>query len=87
MAVVEHWENGVACCSQRNRFFEGDELEALEVGKTPFKIIAKNLRNEDGELIEATQHPMMKFSFECETPLEDETILRKERAEKERVII
>ena len=87
MAVVEHWENGVAYCSQRNRFFEGDELEALEVGKMPFKIIAKNLRNEDGELIEATQHPMMKFSFECETPLEDETILRKERAEKERVII
>ncbi len=87
MAVVEHWENGVAYCSQRNRFFEGDELEALEVGKMPFKIIAKSLRNEDGELIEATQHPMMKFSFECETPLEDETILRKERAEKERVII
>ncbi len=87
MAIVKHWENGVAYCSQRNRFFEGDELEALEVGKIPFRIIAKNLRNAEGEAIEATQHPMMDFSFECETPLEDETILRKEREEKERVII
>ena len=87
MAIVKHWENGVAYCSQRNRFFEGDELEALEVGKAPFKVVAKNLRNAEGEVIEATQHPMMDFSFECETPLEDETILRKERAEKERVII
>lgn len=87
MAIVKHWENGIAYCSQRNRFFEGDELEALEVGKAPFKIIAKGLRNAEGEAIEATQHPMMDFTFECETPLEDETILRKERAEKERVII
>ena len=39
------------------------------------------IRNAEGEAIEATQHPMMDFSFECETPLEDETILRKERAE------
>ncbi len=87
MAIVKHWENGTAYCSQRNRFFEGDELEALEVGKAPFKIIANGLRNAEGEAIEATQHPMMDFTFECETPLEDETILRKERAEKERVII
>ncbi len=87
MAIVRHWENGVAYCSQRNRFFEGDELEALEVGKAPFKVVAKNLKNAEGEAIEATQHPMMDFSFECDIPLEDETILRKERAEKERVII
>lgn len=87
MAIVRRWENGVAYCSQRNRFFEGDELEALEVGKAPFRVVAKNLRNSEGKTIEATQHPMMDFSFECDIPLEDETILRKVRAEKERVII
>lgn len=87
MAIVKHWENGVAYCSQRNRFFEGDELEALETDKAPFSVVAKGLRNAEGEAIEATQHPMMDFSFECETPLQDETILRKARAEKERVII
>ncbi len=87
MAIVKHWENGVAYCSQRNRFFEGDELEALETDKPPFKVIAKNLKNAAGEIIEATQHPMMDFSFECETPLQDDTILRKQRDENKRVII
>ncbi len=87
MAVVEKWENGVAYCSQRNRFFEGDELEAMVKGDKPFKVVAKGLKNEDDEEIEATNHPMMKFSFLCDTPLEEETILRKEREEAERVII
>ena len=87
MAIVEKWEDGVAYCSQRNRFFEGDELEAMVKGDRPFKVIAKGLRNENGEEIEATNHPMMKFTFLCDTPLEEETILRKEREEAERVII
>lgn len=87
MAIVKHWENGIAYCSQRNRFFEGDELEALETDKPPFKVIAKELKNANGEAIQATQHPMMEFSFKCDIPLQDDTILRKERAEKERVII
>ena len=87
MAVVEKWENGVAFCTQRNRFFEGDELEVLESGRTPFRLTAKDLRNADNEPIEATNHPMMKFSFSCEEPLESGAILRKEREEAQRVII
>lgn len=87
MAVVDKWKDGIAYCSQRNRFFEGDELEAMTVSEKPFKVIAKNLKNENGEAIEATSHPMMKFTFECPVTLEDETILRKERPEAQRVII
>ena len=87
MAIVKYWKDGIAYCSQRNRFFEGDELEAMFVGEKPFKVIAKNLKNADGEAIEATNHPMMDFTFECDIPLEDETILRKERGECARVII
>ena len=87
MAIVKYWKDGIAYCSQRNRFFEGDELEAMFVGKEPFKVVAKNLKNADGETIEATNHPMMDFTFECDIPLEDETILRKDRGENARVII
>ena len=87
MAVVEKWENGVAFCTQRNRFFEGDELEVLESSRKPFRLTAKDLRNADNEPIEATNHPMMKFSFSCEEPLESGAILRKEREEAQRVII
>ena len=87
MAVVEKWENGVAFCTQRNRFFEGDELEVLESDKPPFRLTAKRLKNAEGEPIESTNHPMMKFSFLCETPLENGAILRREREDNMRVII
>ena len=87
MAVVEKWEKGVAYCSQRNRFFEGDELECMVAGKKPFTVKALNLRDAEGGAIDSTRHPMMNFTFECETPLESQTLLRKQRLEKERVII
>lgn len=86
VAVVEQWKDGRAYCVQRNRFFEGDELEALTAGKKPTIIKASKLQNEKGEPIEATNHAMMKFSFECEK-LENGTLLRKERPENNRVII
>ena len=87
MAVVDKWEDGIAYCTQRNRFFDGEEIEVMPVGEKPFNVIAKNLRNADGERIESANHAMMKFSFECDSVLEKDTILRKERAEKSRVII
>ncbi len=87
VAVVDEWKDGIAYCTQRNRFFQGDVLEALEVHKAPFSVVVKDLKNADGEAIESTNHAMMKFSFACETPLEDGTILRKEREEDKRVII
>ncbi len=87
VAVVDRYENGVAYCTQRNRFFVDEELEVMPVGQKPYVVTAKNLKNADGELIESTNHAMMKFSFECDIPLEKDTILRKEREEKARVII
>ena len=87
MAIVEKWEHNTAYCVQRNRFFNDDELEAMPVGKKPYLVRATNLKNQDGEPIESTNHPLMKFSFDCETELEPGTILRKERPEGARVII
>ncbi|MBQ3136181.1 MAG: U32 family peptidase [Clostridia bacterium] len=87
VAVVDRYENGIVYCTQRNRFFVDEELEVMPVGKKPFAVKAVNLKNADGERIESTNHAMMKFSFECDIPIESETILRKERKEKSRVII
>ena len=87
VAVVDKFENGVAYCTQRNRFFDGDELEAMKVGKSPERVVARNLKNDKGEIIEATNHPMMKFTFESEIILEQGDVLRKERPENQRVII
>ena len=87
VGVVDSYDNGVAYCTQRNRFFADEELEVMPVGKKPFKISVKNLRNADGELIESANHAMMRFMFDSEIPLEKNMILRKERDEKLRVII
>lgn len=87
VGIVDKWQDNVVYCTQRNRFFEGDELEVMRAGKPPVMVTAVNLKNELGEKIEATNHPMMKFSFESEIPLEEGAFLRKQRAEADRVII
>ena len=87
VAVVDEWKDGVAYCTQRNRFFEGDVLEALETNKAPFEVKVTQLKDDQGESIESTNHAMMKFTFSYPEALEEGTILRKERDEDKRVII
>ncbi|MBR6568170.1 MAG: U32 family peptidase [Clostridia bacterium] len=87
VAVVDRYYDGRAYCTQRNRFFSGEELEVMPVGDKPFKVIAADLRNAEGDEIESANHAMMKFSFESDVPLEEGMILRKEREDKSRVII
>lgn len=87
VAVVESYENGVAYCRQRNRFFKGDEIEVMTPGKKPQKIVVDSLFDENKNEIESTNKAMMKFSFPCETELEAGAILRKERPEAQRVIV
>ena len=87
VAVAEKYENGRAYCVQRNRFFEGDELEILQPGKEPFKITVKDLKDGEGENVESACHAMMKLSFESDKEIEDGAIIRKEREKPSRVII
>lgn len=78
-AIAEKWENGVLYASQRNRFFAGDELEIMIKGRKPISIIAENLRNADGELIDNAPHPMMKFSIDCPIEIPAGAYLRMQR--------
>ncbi|MGN0546432.1 MAG: U32 family peptidase [Acutalibacteraceae bacterium] len=78
-AIAEKWENGVLYASQRNRFFEGDELEIMIKGKKPVKVTVKNLKNGDGEIIDNAPHPMMKLSFDCPVEVPCGAYLRMER--------
>lgn len=78
-AIAEDWKNGILYASQRNRFFEGDELEVMIKGKEPIKITVTDLRNEEGEKVENAPHPMMKFTIDCPTPIPSGSYLRMER--------
>lgn len=76
-AEVISSDSGRVYAFQRNRFFDGDELEVMQKGKPPFKVTVKNLTDENSEPITSAPHPMMKFSFECEKAVEPGSILRK----------
>lgn len=78
-AIAEDWKDGILYASQRNRFFEGDELEVMIKGKEPIKITVSDLRNEEGEKVENAPHPMMKFTIDCPTPIPSGSYLRMER--------
>lgn len=77
VAVVEKCENGTVYCTQRNRFFAGDEVEILSPAKKPVVMTLNSLFDENGEEIATANHAMMKFSFRCDTLFPSGAIIRK----------
>ena len=60
--VLEYDLNsGVALFSQRNKMCVGDEIELLTPGKVGIPLVATELKDENGESIDSTSHPYMKF--------------------------
>ncbi len=78
-AIAEKWQDGILYASQRNRFFEGDELEIMIRGQKPFKVTVSDLKNEKGESIDNAPHPMMKLSFNCPFDVPAGAYLRMQR--------
>ena len=54
-------DSGEALFSQRNKMCIGDEIELLTPGKVGIPLVATTLKDENGEIIDATSHPYMKF--------------------------
>lgn len=77
VAVVDHCEDGTVYCTQRNRFFAGDEVELLSPSAKPVVMTLDVLFNESGEQIEVANHAMMKFSFKCDICFPSGTVIRK----------
>lgn len=78
-AIAEDWKDGTLYASQRNRFFEGDELEVMIKGKQPVRIVVENLKNGEGEKVDNAPHPMMKFTIDCPIEIPAGSYLRMER--------
>lgn len=82
IADVQYSDGERVTVTQRNRFFEGDELECLVPGKKPFKITVEDMLNGEGEHINVAPHPMETVSFRCSENILKGSILRMERKEK-----
>lgn len=83
MAEVNSCENGRVYVTQRNRFFEGDELEIMVAGAEPLTVKVEGLLNEKGEPIDVAPHPMMKCSFVCDADIHPGALVRKPADEEQ----
>ena len=77
--ICTGWKDGWQQVSQRNRFFDGETLEALEPGggKAPVSVTVNGLRNQNFEPIPAAPHAAMTVYFPLSTPLAEGTYLRR----------
>ncbi len=67
--------------TQRNRFFQGEELEVLSPGVKPHSITVQEIYNEDGESIPVAPNPMATIRILCPEHIPKGSILRKCRKE------
>lgn len=78
VAVVDDCRDGSVYCTQRNRFFSGDELEVLAPNREPVKIKADIIYNELGESVPAANKATMRFSLPIDMQFESGSVIRKE---------
>ncbi|MCD7771722.1 MAG: U32 family peptidase [Oscillospiraceae bacterium] len=78
VAIVESYDNGMLRCSQRNRFFEGDQLELLVPNSEPIKFTANEIYDELGERVQNANKATMKLSIPFEHEVPTGSIIRKE---------
>ncbi len=81
VGVAKSCEAGRITLGQKNRFFEGDTLELLAPGEKPMTVKVEDLRDADGESIDAARRAEMVCSFKLGFSVPEGTVIRKEVAE------
>ncbi len=77
-AIVESCnEKGLALCSLRNKFAQGDALEAVGPDTRPFPVIAQGMTDTEGNPLEEPRAPQMRFYMQLPQPVPSYTILRR----------
>ena len=57
-------EKGIATCSLNNKFRVGDRLEVVGPDLRPFPIVAENIHDAEGNVLEEPRTPQMTFTME-----------------------
>ncbi len=81
LGTVDSWADGVARCTQRGKFCLGDTIEALQPDGSTVTLTPGWIRDEDGAAVDATPHPMMRYTIPCDTPLMPCSLLRMPKKE------
>ncbi len=78
-AIVESCdENGLATCSLRNKFSQGNALEAVGPDMAPFSLIAGNMKDLHNNPLDEPRTPQMKFYITLPKQVPPMTILRRQ---------
>lgn len=75
--VVKAVEGTRITVEQRNRFCVGDVLEIVSPQTIGNAFAVQNMRDDEGQAIEAAPHPMQLVSIDCPFPVSPGDILRK----------
>ncbi|MBE6032400.1 MAG: U32 family peptidase [Clostridiales bacterium] len=76
MATVLDWKDGRVTVEQRNHFKAGQILEVLSPNSLGEKVTAEDLRDEEGNELDAARHPQQIVTFACPLPLQAGDMLR-----------
>ena len=77
-AIVESCdENGLALCSLRNKFAQGDSLEAVGPDLRPFPFTAETMHTPEGDPLPEPRTPQMQFYLQLPRPVPAMSILRR----------
>ncbi len=81
IGIVEDYdsENKTLTVSQRNRFFNGDEIEIIQPLKSYVKMQVTDLRDDKGETIDVAPHAEQKVTMYCDEEICKGAMLRKKR--------
>lgn len=77
VAFVENADGQILTLSQRNKFLPEDELEILEPNKEPIPFMAKELFDDDMNIISSANHAMMKVKIKTDKIFQAGSIVRK----------
>ncbi|HOJ10586.1 MAG TPA: U32 family peptidase C-terminal domain-containing protein [Clostridiales bacterium] len=68
---------GIATVEQRNRMFNGEEIEVVIPGGEYFTQVIESMKNEDGENIDSAPHPQMTVYMPMAREVAEYAILRR----------
>lgn len=81
-ALFNNQDNNKVFVDQRNRFYEGEVLEVIEPNQKPYKIVVKNLFNEnDNEKADVANKATNVYSFDVDRQISKDAIFRRQTAE------
>ena len=77
--MCEDYKEDKAFITQRNRFFQGDELDVLPPSGIPFIVNVIQMFDERGNEVEKAPHAMQKLVMIADKEIPKGSVLRKRR--------